>query len=190
MKIEIRADGTHICGYVNVPDKKSLPLPLPKYGMVIETVEPKAFEKAINRAENIRLTVDHGSNTYASTADGTLKLFEDGIGLYTDAIISDSELINAAKQKKIVGWSFGFVPIAQKIEDQKDSPYPLRRILDMELEHVSLIIKQEPMYKATSWEIRDGCTAEESTDIYNKYEKRIAEIKNAEYQYRVDQLIK
>lgn len=102
MKIEIRADGTHICGYVNVPDKKSLPLPLPKYGMVIETVEPKAFEKAINRAENIRLTVDHGSNTYASTADGTLKLFEDGIGLYTDAIISDSELINAAKQKKIV----------------------------------------------------------------------------------------
>ena len=61
MKIEIRADGTHICGYVNVPGKKSLPLPIPKYGMVIETVEPKAFEKAINRTNNIRLTVDHGT---------------------------------------------------------------------------------------------------------------------------------
>lgn len=190
MKFEIRADGTHILGYVNVPEKKSTPLPLQGYGMVVETIEPKAFQRAIDRSNNIRLTVDHGETTYASTGAGTLKLYEDDIGLYADAIVSDADLIQAAKQNKIVGWSFGFEPVAQKIENQKNSPYPLRRILDMNLDHVSLIINQEPIYTATSWEIRDGCTAKKSTDMYQKYEKRLDKIKKAGYQNRIDQLKK
>ena len=62
MKIEIRADGTHIFGYVNVPEKKSDPLYVPQLGTVIETIKPGTFQRAIDRAENITLVVDHPSD--------------------------------------------------------------------------------------------------------------------------------
>ena len=58
MQIELRADGAHISGYVNVTEKKSRPVITP-HGKVIEEIEPRAFERAINRAGNITLTVDH-----------------------------------------------------------------------------------------------------------------------------------
>ena len=52
-------------------------------GKVIEEIEPRAFEQAIGRAGNITVTVDHdNSHVYASTDDGTLKMFEDDIGLH------------------------------------------------------------------------------------------------------------
>ena len=77
MKIEIRADGAHISGYVNVTEKKSRPVITP-HGKVVEEIEPRAFEAAINRAGNINVTVDHDdTHIYASTSNGTLKLYED-----------------------------------------------------------------------------------------------------------------
>ena len=73
MKIEIRADGAHISGYVNATEKKSRPVITP-HGKVIEEIEPRAFERAIERAGNISLTVDHdASHVYAETQDGTLQ---------------------------------------------------------------------------------------------------------------------
>lgn len=74
MKIEIRADGAHISGYVNATEKKSRPVIAP-YGKVIEKIEPRAFEGAISRAGNITLTVDHdNSHIYAETKDGPFLL--------------------------------------------------------------------------------------------------------------------
>ena len=58
MNIEIRADGAHISGYVNVVERKSRPVITP-HGKVVEEIEPRAFEQAINRAGNITVTVDH-----------------------------------------------------------------------------------------------------------------------------------
>ena len=60
MKIELRADGAHISGYVNVTEKKSRPVITP-HGRVIEEIEPRAFEKAIDRAGNITVTVVLGT---------------------------------------------------------------------------------------------------------------------------------
>ena len=40
MKIEIRADGAHISGYVNVTEKKSRPVVTP-HGKVVEEIEPE-----------------------------------------------------------------------------------------------------------------------------------------------------
>ena len=75
MKIEIRADGAHISGYVNATEKKSRPVITP-HGKVIEEIEPRAFERAIERAGDITLTVDHNSGSvYARTSDGTLQLY-------------------------------------------------------------------------------------------------------------------
>ena len=90
MQIEIRADGAHITGYVNVTEKKSRPVITPR-GKVVEVIEPRAFERALQRARNIPLTVDHDSaHVYASTEDRSLTLHEDSIGLHADVLIRDS----------------------------------------------------------------------------------------------------
>lgn len=46
MKIEVRADGLHISGYVNVTGKLSRPVVTPR-GKVLETIEERAFEDYI-----------------------------------------------------------------------------------------------------------------------------------------------
>lgn len=103
MKIEVRADGAHISGYVNVVERKSRPVITP-HGKVVEEIESRAFEQAINRAGNITVTVDHDSNhVYASTDEGTLKLYEDNIGLHADVLITDETLIDLAKKGKNQG---------------------------------------------------------------------------------------
>ena len=153
MKIEIRADGAHISGYVNVTEKHSRPVITP-HGKVVEVIEPRAFEKAIARAGNISVTVDHDStHIYASTEDSTLKMYEDNIGLHADVLIVDPTLIEIAKQGKIKGWSFGMYNVVDTLEQRADQ-LPLRRISDMDIDHLTLVVKKNPVYSATSVEVR------------------------------------
>ncbi len=159
MKIEIRADGAHISGYVNATEKKSRPVITP-HGKVIEEIEPRAFERAIARAGNISLTVDHdSSHVYAETQDGTLQLYEDDIGLHADVLIRDETLISLAKQGKIRGWSFGMYNVRDEIVERADE-LPLRKVKDLDLDHVTLVVKKTPVYSATSVEIRAGADVE------------------------------
>ena len=153
MKIEIRADGAHISGDVNVVERKSRPVITPR-GKVIEEIEPRAFEQAINRAGNITVTVDHDSgHVYASTDEGTLKLYEDNIGLHADVLITDETLIDLAKRGKIKGWSFGMYNVRDEIEPRADE-LPLRKIKALDLDHVTLVVNKNPVYSAMSIEIR------------------------------------
>lgn len=153
MKIEIRADGAHISGYVNVTEKKSRPVITP-HGKVVEEIEPRAFEAAINRAGNINVTVDHDdTHIYASTSNGTLKLYEDNIGLHADVLITDENLIDLARQGKIKGWSFGMYNVKDEIEPRADD-LPLRKIKALDLDHVTLVVRKSPVYSATSIEVR------------------------------------
>ena len=70
MKAELRADGLHISGYVNVPGRASRPVLTPR-GRVIEIIEQRAFAEAIKRAENIDMLLDHNhGRVLASTSDG------------------------------------------------------------------------------------------------------------------------
>lgn len=160
MKIEIRADGVHISGYVNVTEKKSRPVITPR-GKVIEEIQPKAFERAIQRAGNITVTVDHdNSYVYASTDEGTLKLYEDSIGLHADMLITDETLIDLAKKGKIKGWSFGMYNVQDEVETRADN-FPLRRVKALDLDHLTLVVRKAPVYSATSVELR----AEAEVDI-------------------------
>ena len=155
MKIELRADGAHISGYVNVTEKKSRPVITP-HGKVVEEIEPRAFEAALERAGDITVTVDHdNTHIYASTNDGTLEMYEDNIGLHADVLIVDPDLIELAKKGKIRGWSFGMYNIQDTIE-QRAGDYPLRRISSLDLDHLALVVHKVPMYSATSVEIRAG----------------------------------
>lgn len=153
MQLEFRADGAHISGYVNVTEKKSRPVITP-HGKVIEEIEPRAFEEAIKRAGNITLTVDHdGSHVYAETSNGSLQLREDNIGLHADVLITDKTLISLAKEGKIRGWSFGMYNVQDEVEPRADD-LPLRRIKALDLDHVTLVVNKQPIYSATSVELR------------------------------------
>ena len=159
MKIEIRADGAHISGYVNATEKKSRPVITP-HGKVIEEIEPRAFERAIERAGEITLTVDHDSSSvYARTSDGTLQLYEDDIGLHADVLIRDQMLIELAKTGKIRGWSFGMYNVVDELVERAND-LPLRKVKELDLDHVTLVVKKTPVYSATSVEIRAGADVE------------------------------
>ena len=156
MDIEVRADGAHISGYVNVTEKKSRPVITPR-GKVVEEIEPRAFEGAISRAGNITVTVDHDStHVYASTDDGTLTLKEDAIGLHADVLITDKDLVELAKKGKIRGWSFGMYNVKDTMEERADA-LPIRHIQALDLDHLTLVVRKCPVYSATSVELRaDG----------------------------------
>lgn len=162
MRTELRANGVHICGYVNVPEKKSSPVITKQHGVVIETFAPKTFERALEQTRDVELTVDHGDTVYASTAAGTLTLYEDCVGLYADALISDKEIIRAAQNRKIRGWSIGFSALEDVLEQDVRFAYPLRIVSSIILNHVSLIIEKCPIYNATSVEILDKSTRQQA----------------------------
>ena len=115
MRVEIRADGAHISGYVNATGKTSQPVITPR-GKVVETIEPGAFERAIERAKNITVTVDHETHVYASMEAHTLKLYEDYIGLYADTLITDPEVVEHGRNGDIRGWSFGMFNVVDDME--------------------------------------------------------------------------
>ena len=194
MNIEIRAEGVHISGYVNVTGKKSRPVITP-HGKCIEVIEERAFERSIAKAGNVCVTVDHDKgHIYASTENSTLKLFEDSIGLHADVIISDPDLIDIAKKGKIKGWSFGMRNVIDELEQRADD-LPIRHIKDLTLDHITLVVNKEPYYASTSVEVRADnedyieCRAFESkvtvikrnptpTIDYSDYENRINKLKS------------
>ena len=142
----------HISGYVNATEKKSRPVMTP-HGRVVEEIEPRAFAGAIQRAGNIPLTVDHGDKVYASTADRTLELREDDIGLHADVRAVDAELAAYAREGKIKGWSFGMYNVVDEVEE-RSGDLPLRRVKGLDLDHVTLVVNKSPVYSATSVEVR------------------------------------
>jgi HK97 family phage prohead protease len=155
LKVEVRSDGVHISGYVNATEKKSRPVVTPR-GKVIEVVEPRAFEEALGRAGNISVTVDHDdTHIYASTDKGTLNLYEDEIGLHADVVITDPDLIETAKKGKIRGWSFGMYNVVDEMEERTEG-YPIRHVKKLDIDHLTLVVNQTPVYAATSVEVRAG----------------------------------
>ena len=160
MKIEVRSDRVDISGYVNATEKPSRPVITP-HGKVIEVIEPRAFEGAIERAGNVNLTVDHDdTHIYADTKNNTLKLYEDNIGLHAEVISFDEELTEIAKQGKIKGWSFGMYNVVDSLE-QRAEGLPIRHITALDLDHITLVVNKCPAYSATSVEVR----AEKEIDL-------------------------
>lgn len=197
MEIEIRADGLHIIGYVNVTGKMSRPVLTPSRQRVIEVIEERSFQRALEKATNVQMTLDHdGSKVLAETSNNSLQLKEDAIGLRAEAVITNLEAINGAKDGKLKGWSFGMKKVVDSIEERTDG-LPIRHVKDFELDHITLVMNKTPCYAATSIELRADDEIEEletrSTEVtinvtdllknekekinYSKFENRIHEIK-------------
>jgi HK97 family phage prohead protease len=168
MKVEVRNDKIIIDGYVNAVERESKVL-YDTRGEFIEKIRAGVFQKALERADNVRVLLDHEKDReLADTKSGKAKLYEDNIGLRAIVEIDDTEVIEKARNNKLRGWSFGF--LCNK-EDRKTNEDGIeeRVVRDLDLLEVSIIDdKKYPAYIGTSIEMRDD-------------EVKIAEYRNADF---------
>lgn len=163
MRAELRADGLHIDGYVNVPGRKSRPVMTPR-GKVIEVIEPGAFRDALSRAPELRMLLDHDADhELASREAGTLKAVEDSVGLRASSVVTDEAVIDGAKQNRLRGWSFNMQNVEDEMEERAEG-LPVRHVKKFDMSEISLIMNRIPVYSATSVEVRaDGKDADVET---------------------------
>lgn len=156
MEIKIRDDCVEIDGYVNAVERKSKPL-WSRMGQFIERICKGAFTKALKRAEDVRILLNHDrSKDLGGITDGNLELEEDSIGLHARAIIRDADVVQKAKNGDLVGWSFGFYD--REVENKRDeNGFPLRDVKDLDLEEVSLLDRTcTPAYDGTLVAVRSA----------------------------------
>ena len=164
MKIIIRNESITIEGYVNAVERNSKPLT--ERGVTfIERIASGAFKRAIARAKDIRILLNHNwSKDLGGLSDGTLELEEDNIGLKARATITDPEVIEDARKGNLVGWSFGFEDMPEGVTQLRDeeSGLPLRKVNDLDLFEVSLLNrKKTPAYVGTLVNVRDDGSEDE-----------------------------
>ena len=154
MQIEVRGDKAVIDGYVNAVGRDSRPIRC-QTGDFVEQVEPGVFGKALKRAKNIKLLLNHRADReLGSTADGNLTLTEDSIGLRAHAEIGDEEVISKARNHQLSGWSFGMYVNESEME-QRSKAIPRRKLKDIDMFEVSIIdTTMLPCYAGTSVECR------------------------------------
>lgn len=148
MKIKIRQDHVEIEGYVNAVERNSKPL-FSRIGRFIERICKGAFDNAIKRNNDIHILLNHDWNhDLGSTKEGNLELREDNIGLKARATITDPEVIQAARNGDLVGWSFGFED--REVEKRIIDGIVNRAVKDLDLYEVSILDRTKtPAYDGT-----------------------------------------
>ena len=151
MDVEIRsADCAVISGYVNVVERRSRVLRRVGAPPFREIVKSGTFKKALDKGRTVELMLNH-KRKLCDTNSG-LELREDNVGLYAKAAVTDAETVQAAKDGKLTGWSFGFR--CNKDSWSSEDGVDVRTLDDIELGEVSILTKT-PAYTATSIEVRD-----------------------------------
>lgn len=199
MEVEIRSKNEAIVrGYVNVVERRSRPLTA--FGRTfVEIVKQGVFSRAIKNARDenraVEMLIDHNRTVKAAdTLSGSLKLREDNIGLYAEAVIKSPEIIAEIREHRPKGWSFGFVKKKDKFTKQEGESIEERELEEIELKEVSLLIGKYPAYMATSVEVRGkneveleyrgyedvnvvDCVKDEEKKSAEGYAKRVAILK-------------
>lgn len=148
MNIRIKGDTVEIEGYVNALERNSKVLK-DRIGSFIERVKVGAFKKALDRADDVRILLNHNwDRDLGGIKDGNLELHEDAIGLHARATITDKEVAQAARDGKLRGWSFGFTD--RDVDTKQEDGVTVREVKDMDLYEVSLIDRRAvPAYDGT-----------------------------------------
>ncbi len=154
MRIEIRSDSVLIEGYVNAVARDSRPMRDKKTGKrFVEQIVPGVFQRALKHNE-VDLLLNHDKTRNLGSTRTNLTLYEDSIGLKARAEITDPEVIQKARERKLRGWSFGFY---ERDASEEELPNGMNRryVEDMELLEVSIIDERKlPVYEGTSIETR------------------------------------
>lgn len=196
MRVEVRNNKILIDGYVNAVERESKVL-YDTRGQFIEKIRAGVFQRALEKAENVRVLLDHEPDReLADTKSGKARLVEDNIGLRATVEIDDPEVIQKAKENKLRGWSFGFLCNKEDRTTDEDG-IEKRTVRDLDLLEVSIIDdRKSPAYLGTSIEVRDDKVTliEYRTDMsdvdvrviedakkidYSKYENRLAKVKES-----------
>lgn len=184
MRIEIRNDRVILDGYVNAVARDSRPMLDENGEKFVEQISPKTFQRAVEKNDDILCLLNHEpSRILGSTKDGNIELFEDNIGLRAICKITDSEVIEKAKENKLRGWSFGFEALKEHEEILGDG-FKRRFVDEMNLAEVSIIDERKiPCYVGTSIETR----AEKQTKLEYRGEDFKAKIvDNTEQKPKID----
>ena len=154
MKIEVRDNKVIIDGYVNAVDRFSKIL-YDKRGQFVEKIMPSVFRRALEKNDAVKVLLNHDyDKELANTKDGSANLYEDNIGLRAIVEITDADVIEKAKKKKLRGWSFGFACNKDEEVINKNGLRE-RSVRDIDLFEVSIIDdKKIPAYIGTSIELR------------------------------------
>lgn len=152
MKLRVYDDKVCLSGYVNVAERISKRLR--EHGKEFyEKVKEGAFGDAIRRNNNIKLLLNH-DNTRELASGNELDIYEDSIGLYVNATVTDEDVIKKARSNELVGWSFGFSPLKESINESYGD-IPLRSIESLNLYEVSILDNNHiPAYNSMSLEVR------------------------------------
>ena len=157
MKIEVRNDSVVISGYVNAVERWSKPLRANLRGMMqrfVEKIKAGVFKTALKRNNDVKVLLNHNSDReLANTKDGTANLEEDNNGMRAAVTITDPEVVEKARNNKLVGWSFGFYSNADEVSEK--ATIATRTVTDMDLVEVSILDDtKSPAYYGTSSETR------------------------------------
>ena len=157
MKVEVRNDSVVITGYVNAVERWSKPLRMNLRGVMqkfIERIKAGTFRTALKRNNNVKVLLNHNPDReLANTKDGTAILEEDNIGLRAEVTITDAEVVEKARNNKLVGWSFGFYSNSDDVASE--GTMATRTVTDMDLVEVSILDDtKSPAYYGTSIETR------------------------------------
>ena len=157
MQIEVREDSVVVSGYVNSVERWSKPLRMNLRGVMqrfIEKIKAGVFRNALKRNDNVKVLLNHNPDReLANTKDGTAILEEDNIGLRAEVTITDPEVVEKARNNKLVGWSFGFYSNADEVA--QEATMATRTVTDMDLVEVSILDDtKSPAYYGTSIETR------------------------------------
>lgn len=136
--------------------RRSRPIPDGKGGYFLEEIEAGAFKRAIEKAEEIKILLNHSWENVLGGTKSNLELKEDVIGLRAHSVITDPAVIKAAKEGRLRGWSFRFFK-PKETRANLENGMELRKITDLEIDEVSLIDERmRPWYESTTVEARAG----------------------------------
>ena len=121
----------------------------------IEKIKAGVFKNALKRNDNVKVLLNHNPDReLANTKDGTAILEEDNIGLRAEVTITDPEVVEKARNNKLVGWSFGFYSNSDEVSHE--ATIATRTVTDMDLVEVSILDDtKSPAYYGTSIETRE-----------------------------------
>ncbi len=159
--MEVRSDeGRTIHGYIVEFGKLSVNM-----GGFREKVMPGAFTKTLKEKREILMLKNHDSSEIvATTANGTLRLWEDERGLafeVTNPVETSyvEDLLVAIRGNFVRNCSFGFRGIRDQwtyeLNDEQGNKYDLRELLEVELYEVSIGVGM-PAYPDSSTFIRSA----------------------------------
>lgn len=142
-------------GYVNVTARDSNIILSSRGKGFIEQISPKAFQRAIERQEEILCLLNHNySRKLGSIKQGNVELYEDNIGLRVICETYDEEVIKKALDNQLRGWSFGF-KVSKEHSEVTNNGLKRRFVDELVLDEISVVDNQRtPHYPGTSIEIR------------------------------------